>query len=156
MVKQFNIVAAGFVADGRIMDNGERRIRIKAPDGTAYIRTEMDRDGAWQNAHYHRGVFETYIVERGWIVAAEHWKLNQRCAVYVPGGIFTSRQYVEHNILMPRGAVIHTVQHGRPIGNPDKNGNDWYPASADFDAWTKSLTIEGICKELGVELPAVE
>ncbi len=46
------------------MPNGEFRFRLKHEDGTAYIRTEVTDSGGWQKSHYHRGVRETYIVQR--------------------------------------------------------------------------------------------
>lgn len=133
-------IAPGFGADVLIMVNGERRIRFSAHDGTAYVRTEAGESGGWQNAHHHQGVSETYIVQKGWIAYAERIEENnyrlQRCG---EGALFTSRTGIDHNVYMPSGAVIHTVKHGIPVGNPLKKGNDWFDADPAFDRWTKSL-----------------
>ncbi len=40
MVQKFDVFEYGCVVDGRIMDNGERRIRMRVPDGSAYIYTK--------------------------------------------------------------------------------------------------------------------
>ena len=152
MTEKFDVFAFGFVADGRIMDNLERRFRLRAPDGSAYIRTEVndDQPGGWQNAHHHKGVRETYIVQKGWIVAVEAHLLRTVVHVYWPGNIFTAEPGVDHNVYMPRGAVIHTVQHGTPVGNPEKNGNDWYPATEAFDRSTKALSVVDMLRYAGV------
>lgn len=95
------------------MDNGERRFRLIADqDFTSYIRTENSGVGAWQNAHYHESVLETYIVQKGWIVACELVDEQYKYTKYDEGAIFTTRPLVVHNVYMPAGAVIHTVKHG--------------------------------------------
>lgn len=141
MPEKFDVVSLGYELDGRIMENGEKRFRLRAPDGRNYIRTEAGPEGVWQNAHHHHGVRETYIVERGWICVAEQSAGGPSVRTYREGEVFTSEPYVDHNVFMPPGAVIHTVQHGEPIGNPDRKGNDWWPAPEAFDQWSKQLDI---------------
>ena len=138
------------VFDSRKMDNGETRMRLKFPNGGGYIRTEA-AEGGWQNAHHHKGLRETFIVEHGWLALAENYHNGVRhVTVYRSGEIFTCGPGVDHNVFLPEGGVIHTIQYGKPIGNPDKKGNDWYAASPDFDIWSKALTIKGIADHAGV------
>ncbi len=95
------------------MENGELRFRLLADsDNTAYIRTEGSDTGAWQNAHYHEHVLETYIVERGWIVLCELVNGVYEYTKFVATDMFTTRTRVVHNVYMSAGAVIHTVKHG--------------------------------------------
>jgi hypothetical protein len=130
--------------DGRLMENGEKRFRFKMPDGTAYIRTEAGEVGAWQNAHHHKGVRETYIVQDGWMAYAECRNDAFYFEVCGEGRVFTSEPGIDHNVFLPAGAVIHTVQHGHAVGNPEKKNNDWFPSSAEFDEWSKSIGIDAL------------
>jgi hypothetical protein len=150
VVEKFDIFDCGYRVDGRRMDNGELQFRLRAPDGAAYIRTEAGVESAWQNAHAHKGIRETYIVERGWLVAAEAHQQHKTVRLYLPGAIFTSEPGVDHNVFLPRGAVIHTVQHGTPVGNPERNGNDWFPSSVGFDLWSKSLGVRDMLRYAGL------
>lgn len=98
------------------MPSGELRFRLLKADGTAYIRTEAAPNGEWQNAHYHKKVQETYIVQSGWIGYAEWADPELDLYVYQAGESFTTKPDIVHNIYMPQGAVIHTVKHGEAIG----------------------------------------
>ena len=101
---------------------GECRFRLVNADGTGYIRTELPAGsvGAWQEAHSHRWLQETYIVQKGWIAFAE--ERNEELGIYVlkAGSQVTTQPRVRHNVYMPAGAVIHTVKHGAGRGQ-DKN-----------------------------------
>ena len=127
------------------MTNGEIRLRSMHPDGSGYIRTEAGAKGAWQNAHFHKGVRETYIVQRGWMafafVAANGKYFVQR---YGEGDVVSSDPDSQHNVFLPMNAVIHTVKHGNAIGNPEKGGADWYEADAEFDTWTKGFGLDDL------------
>ncbi len=138
MIKRFDITEeVGCSADGRIMENGERRLRMRLPNGSVYIYTDQSV-GAWQNAHHHKGLVEIYIIQDGWIVVAECTRDDMHVVKsYGAGDIFTSVLEVDHNVFVPKGTVFHTVQYGKPIGNPDLSGRDWYPASEKFNEWTK-------------------
>lgn len=158
MARPIDIAIAGLQANGEIMDNGETRYRLVHPDGTAYIRTEAGRNGAWQNAHHHQGARETYAVETGWMALASEPDNEGRFGsveVFFPGDTVTTKPHYNHNVYLPERAVIHTIRHGIDpgCGNPDKGGADWYPASEEFDAWTKSLTVEDIARLANVTLP---
>lgn len=95
------------------MENGEFRFRLKKSDGTAYIRTESDNVGAWQESHFHKHVQETYIVQRGWIAYAEVVGGKINLSVYCEGELFTTQPNIIHNVYMASHSVIHTVKHGR-------------------------------------------
>jgi hypothetical protein len=95
------------------MDNGELRFRLLADrDNTAYIRTEGGDTGAWQNAHYHEHVLETYIVESGWIVLCELIAGVYQYTKFNANEMFTTKPNVVHNVYMSARTVIHTVKHG--------------------------------------------
>ena len=146
----FNPLEEGFSVDGRKMPYGtERRVRLRTPQGSAYILTETGDKGAWQNAHHHQGMLETFMVQKGWIACASNEEGHRALGIYRPGEVFTSAIGIDHNVYMAPFSVIHTVQHGRPIGNPNKKGNDWYDADPLFDAWTKSLTVEEMARLTG-------
>jgi oxalate decarboxylase/phosphoglucose isomerase-like protein (cupin superfamily) len=130
----------------KLMTNGEYRHKLTHRyDESAYIRTESGEQGAWQNSHYHKGVRETYIVQSGWMAfAVVGISGKYHVDIYRPSELITSSLLQHHNVYLPAGAVIHTVKHGSPVGNPDKKWNDWYPAHSDFDTWTKGLDEQDI------------
>lgn len=135
----------GMIAGGEIMPNGEQRFRFTcAADGTGYIRTEGVGDSGWQNAHYHEGLIETWMIQRGRILFACEKDGRRRVEAYGPGDVLSSEPGVPHNMALYGDAVTHCVKHGVAVGNPQRNGADWYPTSPEFDAWTKSLTIDDI------------
>lgn len=138
---ELNLADHEIGTNGQQMPNGERRFRMTAPDDSAYIRTEAGEQGAWQNAHSHGGVRETYIVQSGWMAFATiGGDGSPHVVIYRAGEVVSSEPAHVHNVYLPAGAVIHTVKHGEAVGNPDKGGADWWPASGAFDAATKSLT----------------
>jgi len=94
------------------MDNGELRFRLIKNDGTAYIRTVSTKDSGWQQAHYHKKVKETYIVQKGWIGYAELNNNTMVLKIYIKDECFTTHPNIIHNIYMPKNSVIHTVKHG--------------------------------------------
>jgi hypothetical protein len=132
------IRSQGIVTKHERMPNGELRFRLIAGDGSAYIRTVSGPDGAWQSSHFHRGVFETYIVQQGWIALVElingdrlDWHVMR------PGDVYTTRRLIAHNVYMSGGAALHTVKHG--LGPAD----DWH-ASVKLDSLTNHLSEEKI------------
>ncbi len=133
----------GFIFGGECMPNGELRVRCMHDSGVGYIWTQppQDMQPTWQNAHYHKGVKETYIVQKGQMAFATRLS-DGDCTVqlYGAGAVVTSQPGVEHNVYLFAGCAIHTVKHGVPLGNPDKGGADWYPSSESFDTWCKSLS----------------
>lgn len=135
----------GAVANGEEMDNGELRFRLMV-NGSGYIWTQPPADQlpAWQNSHFHKGVFETYIVQTGQMAMASLHEGKRVVKVYGAGAVVTTELDVPHNLYLYPGSGIHTIKHGVPVGNPERGGADWYPADEDFDAWTKSLDEENI------------
>jgi len=98
--------------------NGELRFALSHSDGTRYIRTErpLNAGGEWQNAHYHRSVYETYIVQCGWIAFAEDIDGVFSLRILKEGAITTIQPLRRHNVYMSAGAIVHTVKHGTGQG----------------------------------------
>lgn len=119
------------------MPNGELRFRLIKADGTAYIRTEADDTGGWQESHYHKFVQETYIVQKGWVAFAQYENKRFTLEIFVEGQSFTTQPYIAHNVYMPGKSIIHTVKHG--IGR----GNDRHTDGTEFfDKMCTSLSNE--------------
>ncbi len=145
---------AGLTLSANQMENGELRFRMIAPDGSGYIRTVAGQHGGWQNAHYHEGVMETYVVQSGWmgfvqVVSLDEVSMLAEILVLKVGQAITTKPQVAHNIYLPAGAVIHTVKYGTEVPNPLK-GADGYPAHQSFHLWSKSLTEEYVLERPGV------
>ncbi|MBO6573027.1 hypothetical protein GYB29_10590 [bacterium] len=112
------------VRHSKMLTNNELRFRMNAEDGSAYIRTVTTKESqGWQNAHYHKHLRETYLVEKGWIGYVE--KLNDKIVFkkFKSGELFTTIPLVAHNIYMPANAVIHTVKHS---ANKELTETDWF------------------------------
>lgn len=123
------------------MPNGEYRFRLNSKgDGTAYIRTVASNEGGWQNAHFHTHVFETYIVQKGWVGYAELVENTVRISIFQAGSLFTTRAGVIHNVYMPAKAVIHTVKHGESAGEDRFESEE----TRRFTQDTKRLTEQDI------------
>lgn len=141
----------GIEFDGRKMPNGEYRFKLSSKfDGSSYIRTEMTSDvpGAWQNAHFHKGIVETYVVQEGWIASAGQKNEEVKVKIYKSGEVFTTEIGIAHNIFMSPGTTIHTIKHGKvgdDFGNPEKGGTDWWPA-LNLDVESKKITEENLLK----------
>jgi hypothetical protein len=136
------------------MDNGENRYRLmKNGDdaGFGYILTEMPASGgAWQNSHYHKGVKETYIVQKRWIASAELVKGEVVIRIHRENDAFMTEPEVHHNIYMPSGAVIHTVKHGDCSIQPD-----WFPSPV-LDELTKQMGETEMFKRAGPEMSPLD
>lgn len=103
------------------MPNGEYRFRLLCgQDKTAYIRTQAAEGGAWQQAHFHERVTETYIVQSGWMGACELTNGFYCYRIFRENEIFTTNIGVVHNIYLPSGAIIHTIKHGPPGDTEDR------------------------------------
>lgn len=148
------LAAHGLRVTLETMPNGEVRAALRDIRlGADYIRTMLSegQDAVWQNPHYHggpdalktrQGLRETYTVLKGWIAYAELRDGKVVVHFCQAGETFTSEPGVEHNVMMGPGAVIHTTKHGTAVGNPEKNGADWWPASTDFEAKVAVLTVD--------------
>lgn len=130
------------------MDNGEFRFRCMDKGqnaGWGYILTKMPEDArGWQNSHYHTGVMETLIVQKGWIGFVELLTEGEMTVrVYRSGDIFTIKPRCVHNVYMSAGAFIHTVKHG-----DCSLEKDWF-ASPALDEKTKHLSEADIFRLAG-------
>lgn len=135
------------------MDNGEYRFRLMQNGqnaGYGYILTVMPpaTASAWQNSHYHMGVMETYIVQKGWFGFASLLPDGEMTVrVYRSGDIFTTTPGHAHNVYMSAGTVIHTVKHG-----DCSLEKDWF-ASPVLDGKTKYLSEADIFRLAGIFNP---
>jgi len=132
-----DLASYGIILNHEKMENGELRFRLMGKDGSGYIRTVAGKQGAWQNSHYHKQIMETYIVQSGWMALAELLNGKLKLHVLRPGEIVTTKPGVVHNIYLPKGAVIHTVKHGKCTAE------DWNP-SEEFDKQTKKISEKEI------------
>jgi hypothetical protein len=128
-----------YLADGTLckfkpMPNGEIRTSMTDPSGTKISITkipfwEIGAGLPWQDAHFHKGVTEHYIVDTGW-AGFLFEKGNEPCwQVVQAGGHISFSPLDGHVVLLGPGAILFTAQTGIPIGNPDRQGNDWWPVS---------------------------
>ena len=123
----------------KVMPNGEVRTRMKLPDGLSTTITHMpnwkwEDDIPWQEAHFHKGLTEDYLVLAGWVcimVLSDNDVSYVRCLHhhYVPNAKAHVRidSGIPHCVLLGPDAVLSTVIRGVSIGNASKNGNDWWP-----------------------------
>lgn len=123
----------GITCPHKRMPNGELRFRLASADGSTYIRTVSTPNSGWQNSHYHKHVFETYIVQSGWMALASLRNGNIEIERFAPGEVVTTKLYEPHNVYLPESAVIHTVKHGHATDR------DWWPVP-DLDGRTQNLT----------------
>lgn len=119
------------------MPNAECRFRLTSSDGNDYIRTAAGNSGAWQKAHFHSALRETYIVESGWMALAEEVDGDVAIRVYWPSEVVTTKPAVVHNVYLPANALIHTVKHGAT------GQGDWHESPA-FTQRTVSLSERDI------------
>jgi len=134
------------------MDNGEFRFRLMDNGenaGWGYILAKMSEgQSGWGNSHYHKGVVETIIVQKGWIGFAELFNKSQvRLRVYKGGELFTAEPGSPHNIYMSSGAVVHAVKHG-----DCSLEKDWFTCP-ELDKKIKSLNELDIFRWAGVSPP---
>jgi hypothetical protein len=100
-----------------------------------------ESESGWQNSHYHKGLIETYIVQKGWIgFASLTEKEELRIDIYRAGEIITTEVDRPHNIYLSTKSVIHTVKHG-----DCSVSNDWF-AHAKLDTMTKHLSETDLLK----------
>jgi hypothetical protein len=130
----------GITAHHQEMDNGEYRFRLRASDGSTYIRTESRSGAAWQNSHYHNNVRETYIVQRGWIAYATLLHGERKISIYRAGELFTTQPHIIHNVYMAANSVLHTVKHGEVVAE-DRIEDE---TTRQFDKVTHSLAEDQI------------
>ncbi|MGB9180124.1 MAG: hypothetical protein WCB68_12830 [Pyrinomonadaceae bacterium] len=127
----------GINTDHEKMPNGELRFRLTSSDGNNYIRTVASDTGAWQEAHSHASLRETYIIEKGWMALAERQGNILKISIYWPGDLITTKPTIAHNVYLPANAVIHTVKHG--VHAPDDRKDE-----PELTAETKSITEKDV------------
>lgn len=120
-------VSDALQTNSEVMANGETRHRMKASDGSGYIRTRYpNAEGAWQNSHYHNSTYETYIVQSGKILFAELLDGKARIKEVTESEVITVKPGVHHNVYVFPNTDLHTVKHGAI------QANDWH-ASTELD-----------------------
>lgn len=125
----------------KVMENGEERTSLRSGDHSV-TKTVAGSDGGWQNAHFHKGLSETYVVILGRMGTAFVCPRDgvPYTKLYYPGkgvdSVCTFGPNVRHNVFLFPGSMIYTVKHGEPIGNPEKKENDWWPAEKHFSEWS--------------------
>ena len=123
----------------KVMPNGEERTRMRFATGPATVITRSPdwkpndgNDLPWQEAHYHEGLTEVYILMRGW---AQFIWLNPKAGVSrleVPGTTLTFQPRIPHLVLLGPGAEISTLLFGLSVPNYERNNNDWWPVPKNF------------------------
>lgn len=132
-ITAYDALLGGIKTHHEQMDNGEKRYRLTADDGTGYCRTELPAQPVWQNSHYHKYAQELYIVQKGWLLFAELLQDGVQYRKYTTGEYFVTRPFTAHNLYAGERAVLHTVKFGEAA--PD----DWFP-SPELDRATRALT----------------
>jgi mannose-6-phosphate isomerase-like protein (cupin superfamily) len=144
---------------GKKMPNGETRRRVRMSDVT--INVTQSKRGGWQEAHFHKGLHETYTVIVGMMVVAFDETLEGASENPPVGSVSVEVEMLElgdsvtvgageaHNIYLYPGTTITTVVYGEPVGNPGKKGNDWWDAKPGFNEGTKGLSRKDIRRMAG-------
>lgn len=122
------------------MSNGETRVRARLHEH-AVLTITTAAEGGWQEAHFHKGLCEIYVPLEGskmvLAVRDDRGKTSfDLCEGFRPHIVLPKRH---HNVYLPAGATIATMIVGEPVGNPDRKGNDWYPADERFAEWVGGL-----------------
>ena len=126
------------------MANGEERRRVRFPAGTRVSETvaedwdSVEGNFPWQDAHYHRGLTEHYFVQSGWVGFLFEKDRKLQWQKVETGGHVCFLPKVPHMVLMGPEAVMATLLIGTPVGNPDRKGDDWWPA-VDFAGYAWEL-----------------
>lgn len=116
------------------MDNGEKRFRLVSQHGSSYILTQSNVNNSWQKSHVHYHKHEYYIVEQGFVLAAQLIdgkinidKFSEKDSFVIPPG-------VAHNVLMSDNAILHTVKFG-------SKEEDWNHCT-ELDALLSTIDIQ--------------
>lgn len=103
---QAKAMELGITTHHEAMSNGEFRFRLRADDGSAYVRTVASDRGSWQQSHFHHAILETYIVQAGWAALVEYSEGGAIWHILNAGDVRTTVPYVPHNVYLPAKAVI--------------------------------------------------
>ncbi len=141
----------GAATDHERMPNGEVRLRLKAADGSGYIKTVQPGVGAWQKSHLHSVLVETYVVQKGWMALVELAEDEPKVTIHLPGDVISTRPSVAHNVYLTANAVIHTVKQG--------GADDWMACErldALVSSWDEGETRARSQRSAGQTILAVE
>jgi|GEM_PF-3201767 len=162
---EFRDTENGFVVEGlegykfldpKVMKWGETRLRFKGASGdklvhTIAIPTPYVQDGA----HSYKGLVARYVLLRGWIAmlhaapGGAHM-LPEIDILSTRGETFEVQPCTQHTVMTGPNAQFLTFIEGTPVPNPDKNGNDWWPADEKFTPWALSQTVDTVAAATGV------
>lgn len=123
------------------MDNGELRFRLRASDGSSYIRTQSSPHSGWQNSHLHRHVHELNVIQQGAMVVVEERGGDLSVRVVRAGEFYLCPLHVPHNSYMAPDTVAHTVKYGTNLPQAD-----WVPCP-HLDELCRTLDPEALLKE---------
>jgi hypothetical protein len=104
----------------------------------------------WQEAHWHGGLLEHYWVisgKVGYVMQVSEFQDTPHFEYGVmdaADGPFSFLPGDVHNILPGLGAEFVTIQQyrGTILPNPDRKGEDWWPADEAFNASVQSFMAE--------------
>jgi len=120
------------------LTRGALQIRWKLSTGGKVSISEPYVDGRIDKAHFHKGLVEIYTVHEGWIAICfdQGMALGLTVCCIKPGNscTFVARRSMAHAVYQPLGAVFVTQTVGKPVPNPERNNNDWYPTDASTQA----------------------
>lgn len=146
--QRIDIPFPGGILTRKSQPNGEIRTRLKFDGGYVTTVTEIGKwnwwDGAppWQEGHSHRGLSEVYFVLEGWVVVVKGSDITGDRYIANVVGVGESVHFhpgEEHFVLPGPLSVFQTMILGTPEGNPEKAGNDWWPALAEHQAGLRSF-----------------
>ena len=123
------------------MDNGELRFRLRAADGSSYIRTQAAQQSGWQNSHLHRHVHELNVIQQGAMAVVEEHEGKLSFRVIRAGEFYLCPLNVPHNSYMAPGTVAHTVKYGLNLPQ-----TDWV-ACPHLDEVCRALDPEALLKQ---------
>lgn len=115
------------------------QLRYKLPTGGKISICEMPSClSNLENGHYHKGLKEVYTVHSGELLLFEKVKKTGAILLFKLTPDDNCNHLVlprvEHTIIKYPG-VFFTVQTvGTPVPNLNRGGNDWFPASDDFNS----------------------
>ena len=140
MKKILDAAEYGIRTNHEIMENGERRFRLLAPDGTSYIRNEKEGEPVWENAHYHKTIQELILVQKGSMIYVEQRENGLEYQELGPGEMVCTTPGIPHNICVGENSVTHTIKYG------DCSCQDWI-FCRELDEEVKKLSYEQAAKK---------
>ncbi len=117
------------------------QFRYKLPTGGKLALCVAPQYGkADKEGHFHKGLVEVYTVHLGWleIIFQDASGGEIEHTVVEPYGTscsFVASTGMRHAIIQGPETVfvVQTIANHKPVPNPEKNGNDWYPAEEKFN-----------------------